>query len=233
MAAGGLLHPAGEASGGSGARGSIGPRAEPFLPELLHLRLHDALVAVGRLGAFHRLDGAQRHQPAARHHGPGVHLVPDLDRDGPERRGSAELLHGPGAPAVAPDAEHRPLVRPAAAQLAGRPAGAAEADHGPRARAEYEARPPGLLRPRAARADPPVSRRPHHQERGLVGLPAGIRLHLPGSDERPVHGNPEEVRGQGDGDLRDGPRLWHRHLQRAHASQLGARVPGPREPPGL
>ena len=44
------------------------PCARPFLPQLLHFRLHLALVGLVRMGALHRLDGAQWHQPALGYH---------------------------------------------------------------------------------------------------------------------------------------------------------------------
>ena len=43
----------------------------PVFPQLLHVRLFDAVVGLDAVGEVHRLDGAQRHQPTARRYRTG------------------------------------------------------------------------------------------------------------------------------------------------------------------
>ena len=118
--------PAGRSAGsGQGSGGVIGQSPEPFLPELLHLWLYAALVAMVGLGKAHRLDGPERSEPAAGHYRTGIRLVRGLAGDGPEGRRDPRILQRSCAPALAQDDQHRRMAGAAAPFVAEGTAGAA------------------------------------------------------------------------------------------------------------
>ena len=211
------LQPGGDARCAASDRGQDpyqGPRAGALLPQLLHLRIHDAVVAVEGLGAIHRLDGPQRRYDAAGHYGAGGRMAARMDPPRTHRRRDPHLLHRAGAPALAPHVEPRLLAGAPAPGVDRQPGPAPEEDRRPRTRAGHETRAARLCRTRAAGAQAALPRCDDHAREPLGRLCRPIPLQLPRPAGSPLRRDPEGLPRGADPHVRHRPYLRRRPLQR-------------------
>ena len=72
----------------------------PLLSERVHGELHVRLLELDPMGAPHRLDGSEWHQPAASLQWTGGHLAEGLSQDGPGTEGLGPALWRASIPSM-------------------------------------------------------------------------------------------------------------------------------------